>query len=149
MNTYHIAPQATNQAPRCSLPAAAQPYADLAGPSFTIYVLVRTDIDLAHQVVQALHGAAECGRLFYAEGHGVARLVLLSVPSREALLVAQQRLHCKGIPVEIFVEPDDGMGESALATAPLPEASRKHLMGFPLWRPTSVAPSAVQAAGLQ
>lgn len=149
MNAHHIAPKATGQALRCRLPAAAQPCADLCGPSFTIYVLVRTDIALARQVVQALHGAAECGRRFYAEGHGVARLVLLSVPSREALLAAQQRLQRKGIPVEIFVEPDDGMGESALATAPLPEASRKHLMGFPLWRPPVATPSAAQTAGLQ
>lgn len=100
----------------------------------TIYILVRTDIDLHHQMVQAAHAAAEAGRRYYREHHGIASAILLAVPDKAALLQARDRLSKKGIATEMFFEPDFGIGESALGTQPLTHAQRKHLMGFPLWR---------------
>lgn len=102
----------------------------------TIYVLVRADIPLAQQVVQAAHATAEAGRHFYRSPaeHGIASLIVLSVPDRAALLAAQVRLTAKGISSTLFFEPDFGIGESALGTEPLLDEQRKHLMGWPLWR---------------
>lgn len=100
----------------------------------TMYVLVRRDIPIAQQVVQASHAAAEAGRKFYRAEHGIASLIVLTVPDLAGLTAARERLVRKDIVSETFFEPDFGIGESSLATAPLPDGMRKHLMGWPLWR---------------
>lgn len=100
----------------------------------TFYVLVRTDISLEQQLVQAVHAAAEAGRSFYSAEHGIASAVLLAVANGQALMSARDRLHAKGVRTELFFEPDFGTGHSALATEPLTVAQRKYLKGFPLWR---------------
>lgn len=110
------------------------PNASSAALKHTIYILVRTDIELHHQMVQAAHAAAEAGRRHYRAHHGIASAILLAVPDKAALLQARERLAKKGIATELFFEQDFGIHESALGTEPLTNAQRKHLMGFPLWR---------------
>lgn len=122
--------------PAGTRPRAAAPSASDAPEKRTIYVLIRGDIPLAQQLVQAAHAAAEAGRHHYRSPaeHGIASLIVLSVPDRAALMAAQTRLTAKGIASTLFFEPDFGIGESALGTEPLLDTQRKHLMGWPLWR---------------
>ncbi len=117
-----------------SRPAPLDTVPDESADKFTMYVLVRTDIDPVQQVVQASHAAAEAGRTFYAAHHGIASLIVLGVPDREALLAAQRRLCAQGLGCELFFEPDFGIGESALATEPLNAQGRRRLRGWPLLR---------------
>ncbi len=105
-----------------------------SGDKFTMYVLVRTDIDPVQQLVQASHAAAEAGRTFYDERHGIASLIVLAVPDREALLAAHHRLRAQGLGCELFFEPNFGIGESALATEPLDARTRRRLRGWPLFK---------------
>jgi hypothetical protein len=114
------------------------------GEKFTVYVLVRKDIDLAQQIVQAVHAGAEAARAFYRATHGIASTVVLQVKDQRALLAAQQKLCALGLPHEMFNEPDFGMGASALATRPLTRGERRHMRGWQLWRPTP-APAPVSA----
>ena len=107
----------------------------------TIYVLVRTDISLAQQIVQAAHATAEAARSLYRSEHGIASLVLLAVLDKASLHQAQLQLQHKGIACELFHEPDFGMGDSALATQPVPDAMRKHFRSWPLW--TAPQPASV------
>jgi hypothetical protein len=99
----------------------------------TIYVLIRLDISLAQQMVQAAHAAAEAGRQFYKSPHGIASLIVLSVANQEKLYAAQAQLHRKGVANTVFFEPDFGIGDSALATEPLLDHQRKYMRGWPLW----------------
>jgi hypothetical protein len=111
-----------------------QPKTETAEPEkHTIYVLVRQDISIEQQLVQSAHAAAEAARSHYRDGHGIASLIVLSVPDRFALYKARDRLLAKGILSEIFFEPDFGMGHSALATEPLTNAQRRHLRSWSLW----------------
>ena len=114
----------------------------LAADEFTIYVLVRTDISLAQQIVQASHACAEVGRAHYREHHGTASLVLLAVADPTELRAAQLQLAGKAVRTVMFHEPDFQMGDSALATEPLAAKQRKYLRRWPLWRPTLPQPSA-------
>jgi hypothetical protein len=117
-----------------------QEHSPLAHPSGprpdkrTIYVLVRQDIPIEQQIVQSSHAAAEAARSHYRDHHGIASVVLLSVPDRHALLAARERLRAKGIQSELFFEPDFNMGHSALATEPIPNGMRHHLRSWGLWR---------------
>lgn len=99
-----------------------------------VYVLVRTDISLEQQLVQASHAALEAGFRFAAPPQ-VASVIVLAVPSRDALLQASARLHQRGVDHELFFEPDFGMGHSALATRPLTAKKERHLMRkYPLYQ---------------
>ena len=109
---------------------------------FTMYVLVRTDIDPVQQVVQAAHAAAEAGRAFYAARHGIASLIVLGVPNRDTLLAARDTLLQRGLETTLFFEPDFGMGESALATEPLDAALRRRLRDWPLLKAPNCAEDA-------
>jgi hypothetical protein len=109
----------------------------------TIYVLVRTDISVEQQVVQAAHAAAEAGRLFYSLEHGIASLIVLSVPNKDALYRAATQLQALGIAHDVFFEPDWEMGHSALGTRPLLDSERKLMKGWPLWKlKTAIAAAA-------
>lgn len=95
------------------------------------FVLVRQDLPLPQQMVQACHAAMGAGFDFRAEEH--PHLVLLGVPDREALELWDESLRQLAIPRHLFFEPDDDMGHSALATAPLPKSLWRHFRKLPLW----------------
>lgn len=107
-----------------------------------IYVLVREDISLEQQLVQACHAASEAGASF----NGCIRnssLIVCTVPDRAALLAARERLARYGIQTEMFFEPSWEMGHSALATQPITARKQRFAMNiYPLFR----APSAPAAA---
>ncbi len=113
-----------------------QSFPDLAadGLKRTIYVFVRTDISVEQQMVQAAHAAAEAARLYYQPDHGIASLIILAVPNRQALYRAATQVEALGIAYELFFEPDWDMGHSALGTRPLLDTERPLLRGWPLWK---------------
>lgn len=98
------------------------------------YVIVREDISLEQQIVQACHAALEAGFAFVAPAV-TSSLIVLTVPDREALLQAQERLQRYGIAHEMFFEPDGGMGYSALATEPILEKKKRFVFKrYPLFQ---------------
>ena len=123
---------ALSQIPRAPIPApwGKQPF-DRETAEYC-HVLVRTDLSLPQQAVQAIHAAMAAT----AEHGGLrpdTRLALLAVPDQPSLLAWGQRLMAKGIAFSLFEEPDHGIGPSALATAPAPMAQRRCLQRLPLW----------------
>lgn len=98
------------------------------------YVLVREDISPEQQMVQACHAALEAGFAFTAPAV-TSSLIVLTVPNREALLEARDRLFRYGIATEMFFEPDWEMGYSALATEPIFEKKKRFaLKKYPLFK---------------
>lgn len=91
-----------------------------------VYVLVRSDISVEQQIVQACHAALEAGFSFSAPD-AVSHLIVLSVSSQDALLSAAEQLSRNQVPHYLFHEPDNAMGYSALATKPLIEKSQRRL----------------------
>lgn len=101
-------------------------------PAYT-YILVRTDLSVAQQAVQACHAALEAGFLFQRpQDH--PHLVLLEVKDEGTLLDEQARLEAEGIPHAMFFEPDNETGYSALATAPLSREAGRAFRRLPLWK---------------
>jgi hypothetical protein len=98
-----------------------------------VYVLVRLDIPLHQQLVQASHAAFEAGLRWHSPDDEVASLIVLEVRDKAALLRAARKLTAKGVDHHLFFEPDFDMGESALATRPLVGPARRPLSGYPLW----------------
>jgi hypothetical protein len=99
-----------------------------------VYVLVRSDISLEQQLVQASHAALEVGFRFPAPGQ-TSHLVALSVRGEKELLDAAQRLSEYGIEHHVFFEPDNCMGHSALASQPIfCNALRRRFKRYPLLR---------------
>lgn len=98
-----------------------------------VYVLVRKDLPLHQQLVQASHAAFEAGLRWHSADDEVASLIVLEVPHKAALLRAARKLEAKGVDHHVFFEPDFDMGESALATRPLVGEARRPLSGYPLW----------------
>jgi hypothetical protein len=100
-------------------------------------VLVRTDIPLAGQIVQAGHACLEAGFRF-ERPQSPTHLVLLSVPSERHLLGAVDRIEAAGIRCVVFHEPDDNLGQTAACTQPVEGRRRRYFRKFPLWRDPGV-----------
>lgn len=100
-----------------------------------VYVLIRTDIPRAQQLVQACHATFEMGLDLARQHRDPAHLVALAVPDKDILLNEADRLRATGIRHRMFFEPDDQLGFTALATEPLEAERRVHLRHLPLWTP--------------
>jgi hypothetical protein len=101
-------------------------------PDRHFYVLVRKDLPLAQQLVQAVHAAHEAG-IRFGDPERISSTVLCSVPDEPSLLQAKERLDSHGIKSSMFIEPDIGNKATALATEPLFGKARKVMSSFPLW----------------
>ncbi len=102
-------------------------------PLTTTWVLVRTDLSVPQQAVQAIHAGMGAADRF---GEPPANhLALLSVPDKLRLERIARRLEAAGIPFHAFFEPDEDAGLTALATAPLPPSTARHFRSLPLWSP--------------
>ena len=103
-----------------------------------MYVLVRRDLTLEQQAVQACHAAFEAGFQF---GRPVdtpsPNLVFLGVNDRKHLLEMQLRLKYADISAAVFTEEDDGVGETALATAPIVGRHRRYFCKLLMWKAAS------------
>ncbi len=103
-----------------------------------VYVLIRTDIPVEHQVTQACHAALEVGFDHHRPRDHPVHLVTLAVKNSDMLLDAQFHLDRAGIDHHLFYEPDEHngviMGHTALASAPVSGVHRKLFSRYPLWR---------------
>ncbi len=97
-----------------------------------VYVLIRTDIPLADQIVQVGHACLEAGFKFQ-KPDDIVNLVVVGVESETRLLITLERLSLRGIQFSLFCEPDNQMGYTAACTAPLTVARRREFRNFPLW----------------
>jgi hypothetical protein len=97
-----------------------------------VYVLVREDLEIEQQIVQACHAAHESGLACEAPAD-VSRMIVCTVPDQTALLIAAERLREQDVGHELFFEPDFGIGYSALATHPLSGRERRPLRRYPLY----------------
>lgn len=120
-----------------------------------VYAIVRKDIPLADQLVQVAHATMEAGASFYRPEGGqrirenfggalvglarlapeVSSLVVLQVADKFELIAAAKKLTDANIRFELFFEPDDQMGHTALATEPLSGEAREVFRPFKLWKP--------------
>lgn len=102
-----------------------------------IYVLVRLDLSLEQQLVQACHASACAGESF---GGSKNSMVLLGVNNKEDLIEIAESFSLKNLEYELFFEPDWDTGYSALATAPIKGKNRwrvKNILknkGVELWK---------------
>lgn len=78
-----------------------------------MYVVVRTDIPMAQQIVQAAHAACTAGEKF---GGSDSNLILLEIKNLKSLKNLSYHLEEKNVEFTMFYEPDNAMGFSALAT---------------------------------
>lgn len=97
------------------------------------YVLVRTDIPLADQIVQVGHACLEAGFKF-ERPERTPNLVLLAMKNESELKRFASFLEYNHIRFEMFFEPDDEMGFTALATEPIYNEQRSHFAKLELWR---------------
>lgn len=100
-------------------------------PDYYTYVIVRTDIPLADQIVQACHASQESGFAHtpMLEDPPV-NIVLFQVENQMKLLDVASKLH---LTHKLFFEPDDQMGYTALATLPTKERKIKLFRRLKLW----------------
>ncbi len=98
-----------------------------------MYVFVRTDLSHAQRAVQSAHAAVEIARL----GHippcdPVPNLILIGIASEPELESIADHLPSLGIESIAFREPDLGGSLTAVATAPVSHALRRHFRNYKL-----------------
>ncbi len=103
------------------------------GTTATVYVLVRTDLDLADQVVQVGHACFEAGQRFGQSGP-TPLLVVLAVGAEAEMAGALEEIRLRGVKAVGFIEPDRGLGLTAACTEPISTPAHKRpLRHRPLW----------------
>jgi hypothetical protein len=96
-------------------------------------VIVRKDIPLAHQAVQAVHAGISSARDLISPDLIHPSLVLCTVPDKAALMAVQDRCNAAGVRNRVFVESDMGDEPTALATEPINGKGRKLFQKLPLF----------------
>jgi hypothetical protein len=91
---------------------------------------------VADQMVQVGHACLEAGKRFDWPDEP-CHLVVLAVPSKAHLLTAVAQLQLADIRYELFFEPDDDLGVTAVCTEPITGKLRQTFRRYPLWRETS------------
>lgn len=86
-------------------------------------------------MVQASHAALEAGIVFGSGSEEPSSLIVLGVDDQSQLNEAFESVRAKGIDCEMFFEPDWEYGNTAFGTQPIPNAKRKLLKGYSLWKP--------------
>jgi hypothetical protein len=102
-------------------------------PDERVYVLVRKDLPLQHQLVQAAHAGIQAAHAFPTDNPS-PNLVVLEVDDGSALARAVNQAREADVPITVFFETDDEMGFTAAATAPLERARSKVFRDYRLWR---------------
>ena len=97
-----------------------------------IYIAVRTDLPLADQVCQVAHAAHLAGKKFPFGDN--THLVLLKVKNEQKLFNLADELDSAGVLFELFYEPDDEMGFTALATQAIIGHQRELFGRYHIWK---------------
>lgn len=100
-----------------------------------MYVFVRRDIPIQHQMVQASHAALECGLEFPYIPAEPSSLIVLGVSNKKDLLKARKYLNINKIRNTMFFEPSWDHGYTAIGTEAITEDKRHLLKRFQLWKP--------------
>jgi hypothetical protein len=95
---------------------------------------VRTDLPLADQIVQVGHACLEAGVRFGCRPDRTWHLVVLGVPNLLTLDAYARACRHAGLAAVIFDEPDDGLGHTALCSAPLTREAGRLFRRLRLWR---------------
>lgn len=101
-------------------------------------MLVRSDLTISQQIVQAAHAAHEAG-IRHGNPVDVSSLVLIAVPDEAALRTEFSRIQAAGITAYLFTEPDMQDAATALCTAPITGDARRLFRRYSLWRPKEVS----------
>lgn len=97
-----------------------------------VYVVVRKDMSPEMQMVQSSHAALEAG--YQNEIPDVpTHLVLFEIDNEEDLIHCSGDLQREELKNEIFYEPDNQLGYTALATWPTYKRNIKAFKGLKLW----------------
>lgn len=104
------------------------------------YLLLRTDLSDAQQIVQACHAAMAAAARFGEPAHN--HLCLLAIRDEAQLQAWARNLTAAKIGFEAFFEPDHNAGYTALCTQPLTRAQGRCFRKLPLWRPRGEAMAA-------
>lgn len=99
-----------------------------------MYVVVRKDIPIQHQIAQACHGALEAGKVYNEVSCSPDSLIVIGVKNQYQLMKAQKKLEDLGIGTVLFWEPDWDYGWTSFGTEPLTQEQRIHMKGFQLWK---------------
>jgi hypothetical protein len=97
-----------------------------------LFIAVRADLPPAIAGVQACHAVARAvaGKALAEDTH----FVLVEVPRQDDLLRLADQLEADGQTFELFDEPDDQLGPTALATPPGDKRTGRRFARWPLWR---------------
>jgi hypothetical protein len=98
-----------------------------------VYVFVRQDIPIQHQMVQSNHAVLTVSSAVAIDG--IPNIILIGVPDVPALNRAKAKLIAHGIDHSEWVEPDMDLGFTAMATVPLSVEEKIPLAHYRLWRP--------------
>lgn len=105
-----------------------------------VYVVVRADIPLRHQVVQACHASICVARdKLISDDEEHPSLVVLTVPNQAALIETSCKLSNLGITHRTFFEADMDDQPTALATEPITSDQRKAFSNYPLLKGEPIA----------
>ena len=88
------------------------------------YTIIRTDLPIEQQIVQAAHSALEAGREL-GTPPTTTHLILLEAKSEFALLRIADELKQQDIRFHLFFEPDDDRGYTSLTTEPLTDNEKR------------------------
>ena len=96
---------------------------------------MRTDLDLAQQIVQSNHATYEMAS--HLSNHTeTPSVVLIGVSDKSALEAVIERLQRYGIDYEAFYEPDNDLGLTAVSTYPIQNKKQRKALGtYRLWSP--------------
>lgn len=99
-----------------------------------VYVIVRADIPLAHQIVQSNHASFECGLKYNQYLSETSSLIVLYVKDKDHLIKEYEKISNLGINLTKFHEPDWDYGFTAFASDPVSINERKIFKHLPLWK---------------
>jgi hypothetical protein len=96
-----------------------------------VYVFVRTDLPIQHQIVQSNHAVYHMASLTYQDG--TPNIVLIGMPDKAALQRVLTKLKSNNILHYSWTEPDYDLGLTAVATGPLYGEQREALRNYRLY----------------
>ncbi len=98
-------------------------------------MIVRTDLPVEHQLVQACHAAYEAGLRLAQPTKETDYSVICAVSSEQELRAVHARLEAQGIPTVLFTESDMDDQATAIGSAPVSGDQRRAFQDLPLWKP--------------